>query len=237
MRQGLAVPRRETMKKSILGLSLTVSLCLAPALALADDALCAMWADHYAQRLALLAGDVEQILSQTTDPEEQGIIRDSYQMQRDLLIAERDSVLAGLNCSPVPNEEQQLPPDDNTGGNGGGEETPPVGGGDEETPPADDGDDEEVPPSDDEETPGPGTELPCRDQLDAYADVLRSQGVRQNEFVHKMQAKIRELNCGNYGGWRSHCVRKIHRCKVEHAKKCAVNKKVCKPQPKKCNKR
>ena len=76
---------------------------------------------------------------------------------------------------------------------------------------------------------------------DAYADLLRSQGVRQNDFVHKMKIKIRELGCArNYGQWRSHCNRKRVECqkrKVECQKKkveCKKKTSCKKPSSNKC---
>jgi hypothetical protein len=92
--------------------------------------------------------------------------------------------------------------------------------------------------------------------LDAYAASLKAQHLHQNEFVHAMLAKIRELGCGNYGNWRSeqggNCDhdKNEHRCKQGHKhscdrdrddcdkkSQCDRNGKKCQQSSNKCNKR
>lgn len=178
--------------------------------------------------------DTQISLANNTDPEMQQGIRDSYQMQLTAYTAQRDAVLASNGCGvpeapPVdlPEDPDPVPPvdDDDT-------TTTPPADDDTTTPPADDDDDTTLPPADDDDpaeeptTPAPQA---CLDQLDAYADLLRSQGVRQNDFVAKMKKKMAELGCvKNYGQWRSHCAKKKKVCHQKKQMDCKKKQSSCK---------
>lgn len=187
------------MKVPKLLMSVIAATLMIPASAFAD--ICSDLVDNYRRRLDALLRDTQAILSQTTDPALQAAIRDSYNLQRDRLVMERDAALASADCvvnvppppdiDPPPTEEPPPPP------------PPPVDDDPVTPPPSEDDEDDEPPVGDDDEvTPPPSS---CQEQLDAYAALLRGQNVHQWAFVHKMRAKAQELGCGNYGGWRKTC--------------------------------
>lgn len=193
------------------------SLLLLPSVAFADvcSDLTRSLQDLYTQTM--------RVLSQTTDPDQQAAVRMSYDMQRDQLLAQ----MTAAGCTPY--EAPDVDP------------TPPTDPDPDPVPPVEEPEDPDpVPPTDPEdptEEPTDPTIPPtssCMDQLDAYADLLRSQGVHQNDFVHKMKRKAAELRCGNYGNWQSHCAKK--KAKRVECKKKEVKKASCKPKPKSCAK-
>ena len=243
------------MKVSKFSFWVALALAVLPLGAFADTC------SNYADLIRRKTSDYLSAMSHTTDQMERQILTDAFEAAVDGLKME----MAALGCStdalplppaapPVneepgedPAEDPTLPPDV-PGDDGTDDPTlPPDVPGDDgdqgslpDDPPAgDDDDDGGLPPDEDDgdNTPLPDN-LPCADQLDAYAELLRSQGVRQNEFVRLMKKKIHETGCGkNYGGWRSHYAKKCHK-KAELKKKCDLRKKAaCKPKPKKCGKR
>jgi hypothetical protein len=182
------------------------ALLLLPTAAFAD--VCS----DLARSLLDLRKQTLQILSQLTDPDQQAAVRMSYEMQKDQLQAQM--LAAGCVAEEVPPLEPDPTPDPDP------DPVPP-----EEEPDPD-------PTPDPDPDPDPTTPpQSCVDQLDAYAELLRSQNVRQNQFVALMKKKMCELGCyKNYGQWQSHHVR---RCKQKKAVECKKKVVQCKKPAKK----
>jgi len=185
-----------------------IGLFAFPAIALAD--ICSDIAGSYNQRILQLARDTEMAIKLSDDPDEIAAIRMSYEIQKAQLEAERDSALVSSGCTviddpnPVPDPDPEPNPDDGTGGDGddgtGGDGDDGTGGdGDDGT--GGDGDDGSR--KDDNDGSNDDTiVLGCHEQLEAHAEILKTQGLTANQLVASIRAKAKELRC-NFGLWNA----------------------------------
>lgn len=195
----------ETKRKKI---AFTVIIAWAALVSAAFGDVCQDIRNNYRQRIQTLERDTNAALSQTVDPIEISALRVSYQVQFQQLQSEMNSTLDSAGCLvTLPPDTGTNPPSDpdptDPGNTDPGTTNPPDTGTDTDpgtNPGTDTGSNPDQPGNthDDDDDDDDDSEVGignCKDQLKAYKEELKTQGIKGRNMVLKIRERAQELGC------------------------------------------